>query len=118
MASLDVELPERGDVFRFTTPRGDVDVAASAASKPLIEGLERVGGVAALIIVVLVVRRWLRGRSFDVRTLSVASTALIVLGVIGMMVGIVPVAGLAATVAGVAVKIHLFRARRRRPAAA
>jgi hypothetical protein len=117
MASLDVELPQRGLVYRFTTPRGDVDVAASAASKPLIEGLERVGGVAVLIILVLAARRLLRGRSFDIRTLSIASTVLIVLGVIGMVLGIVPVPGLVAMVVGVAIKIHLFRVRRR-PAAA
>jgi hypothetical protein len=117
MASLDVLLPARGLVYRFTTPRGDVEVTASAASRPLIEGLERVGGVAALVIVVLVIRRLSRGRSFGLQTQSTLSTVLIVLGIIGLFVGILPVAGLIAIVIGVIMKIHLFRVRRR-PAAA
>jgi hypothetical protein len=117
MASLDVQLPTRGLVYRFTTPRGDVEVTASAASRPLIEGLQRVGGVAALVIVVLVIRRLARGRSFGLQTQSTLSTVLIVLGIIGLFVGILPVASLIAIVIGVIMKIHLFRVRRR-PAAA
>lgn len=117
MASLDVQLPARGRVYRFTTPRGDVEVTASAASRPLIEGLERVGGVAALVIVVLAIRRLARRRSFGLQTQSTLSTVLIVLGIIGLFVGILPVAGLIAIVIGVIMKIHLFRVRRR-PAAA
>jgi len=116
MASLDVQLPARGLVYRFTTPRGDVEVTASAASQPLIEGLQRVGGVAALVIVVLVIRRLARGRSFGLQTQSTLSTVLIVLGIIGMFVGVLPVASLIAIVIGVIMKIHLFRVRRR-PAA-
>jgi hypothetical protein len=117
MASLDVQLPLRGRVYRFTTPRGDVEVTASAASRPLIEGLERLGGVAALVVVVLAARRLARGRSFSIQTQSTISTVLIVLGILGMLVGILPVAGLIITVIGVIMKIHLFRVRRR-PAAA
>ena len=117
MASLDVQLPLRGRVYRFTTPRGDVEVTASAASRPLIEGLERLGGVAALVVVVLAARRLVRGRSFSIQTQSTISTVLVVLGVLGMLVGILPVAGLIMTVIGVIMKIHLFRVRRR-PAAA
>jgi hypothetical protein len=121
MASLDFQLPTRDDpeypVYRFTTPRGDVEVTASAASQPLVEGLQRVGGVAALVIVVLVIRRLARGRSFGLQTQSTLSTVLIVLGIIGMFVGILPVASLIAIVIGVIMKIHLFRVRRR-PAAA
>ncbi|MCX5670011.1 MAG: hypothetical protein NTU94_01645 [Planctomycetota bacterium] len=117
LASLDVQLPLRGRVYRFATPRGDVEVTASAASRPLIEGLERLGGVAALVVVVLVARRLVRGRSFSIQTQSTISWVLIVLGVLGMFVGILPVAGLIITVIGVIMKIHLFRVRRR-PAAA
>jgi hypothetical protein len=117
MASLDVELPTRGKVYRFSTPRGDTEVTASAASQPLIDGLERVGGAAALVLAVLFVRRMLRRRTLDLPAQNTLATVLIVLGLVGMLIGILPVAGLVAMVVGVAIKVRLFRARRR-PAAA
>ena len=91
---------------------------ACATSQPLIEGLERVGGVALLVIVVAAVRRALRGRSFSLRTQATFSTLLIVLGVIGAALGVLPVAGLLAVAVGVVIKIRLFFARRRGIAAA
>jgi hypothetical protein len=118
MASLDVELPRRGTVYQFTTPRGEVEIVACSMSLPLIDGLERVGGVAALVAIVLLARRRLRGRTFSLRAQATFSTALIVLGVIGAALGVLPVAGLLAVALGVAMKIRLFFARRRGIAAA
>ena len=117
LVSLDVELPLRGVRYRFTTPRGEVEVRAAAVSLALIEGLERVGGVALFAVLVLVVRRALRGRSISLRSQGLVSTVLIVLGVAGLLVGVLPVAGLAAVIAGIVMKVRLYMVRRR-PAAA
>ena len=116
-ASLDVDLPRRGTLIQFTVPRGEVEVTARSASMPLIEGLERVGGAAVLVILIALVRRWLRGREVGLRAQAAVSTALIVLGVVGLAIGIFPVAGLLTVLVGVGMKVRLFFARRR-PAAA
>ncbi len=118
MASLDVELPRRGTVYRFTTPRGEVEITARAASLPLIEGLERLGAVVGLVIVVLVVRRFVRNRTLSPRGQGLVSTALIVLGIIGTVFGVFPLAGVAAVIVGIVMKVILRRARRRAAAAA
>ncbi len=114
LASLDVALPQRGRLVRFTMPMPPKDVAveATAASGALIESGIRVAGVVAVLLVLLGLRRWLRGRSFDVRTQSIISTVLIILGVFGVMVGIFPLAGLAAVLVGVGMKVYLFFERR------
>jgi hypothetical protein len=118
MASLDVELPRRGTVYRFTTPRGEVEITARAASLPLIEGLERLGAVVGLVIVVLVVRRFVRNRTLSPRGQGLVSTVLIVLGIIGILFGLFPLAGVAAVIVGIVMKVILRRARRRAAAAA
>jgi hypothetical protein len=75
-----------------------------------------VAGVLVVLRARLGVRRWLRGRSFDVRTRSIVSTVLIVLGVVGVFAGVFPLAGLAAVLVGVGMKVYLFFERRSGPA--
>jgi hypothetical protein len=117
MASLDVDLPRRGTVYRFTTPRGEVEITARAASLPLIEGLERLGAVIGLVIVVLVVRRFVRNRTLSPRGQGMVSTALIFLGIVGILFGLFPLAGVAAVIVGIVMKVILRRARRAAAAA-
>ncbi|MFO8012460.1 MAG: hypothetical protein R6X20_04045 [Phycisphaerae bacterium] len=114
LASLDVELPERGRLFRFTMPMPPEDVAieATAASEAVADGTARAAGVLAVLLVLLGLRRWLRGRSFDVRTQSLISTVMIILGVFGVVLGIFPLAGLAAVLVGAGMKVYLFFERR------
>ena len=50
LASLDVQIPERGTVYRFTTPRGEQQITARAASSRLLEGLGRLGIVAVAAV--------------------------------------------------------------------
>jgi heme A synthase len=113
MASLDVELPRRGTMYRFTTPRGKVEIKAMAASQPLIEGIERLGAVVALIVLVLVVRRILRRQSMSLRAQNILATVLIILGIVGVTFGLLPVVGVLAVFAGVIMKVRLYRIRRR-----
>ena len=117
LASLDFELPVRGKVFRFTTPRGDVAVRASAASQPLIEGLVRLAGVAVLVVIVLAARRLLRGQAFSGRAKRALAIAMILLGIAGVLFGVFPVAGVLAFVAGIVMLVRLRVARRRMVAA-
>ncbi|GAG43944.1 unnamed protein product, partial [marine sediment metagenome] len=97
-------------------PRGEAEITAWSASMPLIEGLERVAGVVVLVVIIVLVRRWLRGREIGLKTQGTISTVVIILGVVGIALGIFPVAGLLALAVGVGMKTKLFFARRR-PAA-
>jgi hypothetical protein len=118
LASLDVELPLRGTVYRFTTPRGDVDIRATAVSQPLIDGLVRLGAAVGLVVIVLVVRRLARRGSFGLAAQRTASTVLIVLGIAGAFCGVFPIAGVAAIFVGIGMKVWLRFARRKAAAAA
>jgi hypothetical protein len=57
LASLDIQLPQRGLVYRFTTPRGDQRVTATAVSAPLITALERVAIVLIFSLLVAAIVR-------------------------------------------------------------
>ncbi len=61
LASLEFELPHRGQTFYFTTPRGNVTISARPLrrelSQRLVNFLWLVGILAALVVIVAVVRR-------------------------------------------------------------
>jgi hypothetical protein len=112
LASLDVELPLRGRLFRFTTPGGEMKITATAASLRLVEGAERLGAVIALVVLVWIGWRLARRGSFGHAAQRTASTVLLVLGVVGVLFGVFPVAGLAALLVGLVMKVWLRFARR------
>ena len=104
LASLDVELPAqdaaRWQPFRFTTPRGEVELAGYGISRRAIDGWLRVGMVIVSFLLVWGLMRGLRGRTTSLpRRLLVANLAVI-LGVVGLLFGIYPVAAVVAIVAG------------------
>jgi len=111
LASLDVELPLRGRLFRFTTPGGEMKIAATAASLRLVEGAERLGAVIGLVVLVWIAWRLARRGSFGHAAQRTASTVLLVLGVVGVLFGVFPVAGLAALLVGLVMKVWLRFAR-------
>ena len=116
LASLRVELPKRGTVFMFTTPGGDVEITARSVSDETIRTILRVVVVLGVLLLVGAAFRmgrrgrldWLAGRTF--------STLLIALGVVAVLLGFFPAAGLVAVVTGIAIKI--YRAANRLGAAA
>jgi len=114
LASLDVELPMRGVVYRFTTPGGDAEITARALPNKLVDNATRAAGIVAAILVVLarVARRggfrWLVGRA--------GCWCLIVIGLILLL--ILPVIGLVALVSGIAITVRRAAARGSAPAAA
>jgi hypothetical protein len=118
LASLDFNLPAHGELYRFTIPRGEATITAQAFSSDLLRRLI----VLAIVVVVaiaawLVVRRvrmahfaWLATRS--------GSTLLVCLGLLGLITGLLPWAGLAAILIGGILKVHRWcgDAEAKRPA--
>jgi hypothetical protein len=113
LASLDVELPRRGVVYRFTTPKGDVEITARAVSRELTE---RTGQavLAAVIFLVILWFVWLvrRGR-FQWLTGRVGSWCLIAVGL--LLLCILPLLGLVAVCGGVTAKLRRVAARQVAP---
>jgi hypothetical protein len=107
LASLDVRLPQRGRLYRFTTPRGDLEIRARSVPVPT---LQRLGGLAAVLAAAFLV--WVLAREQSRRVFArvfrwpVFAPALIAAGAISAIVGIFPWAGLAAVVAGVTLVIR------------
>ena len=109
LASLAVTLPKPADarVYCFTAPQGDVEITGWAVSQKLIDGLVglavALGALLAIWLVLLLARRggfaWMGSRW--------GSTLLILAGVAMVLLGLFPVAGLAAVVAGTVVKVRL-----------
>jgi len=119
LASLvDVELPRRGRLYRFTTLSGDVRITAKAASVEFLGSLKRVLGVLIAIAVALWVRRLIARGTFRGVAGDVLAIVLIVLGGIGLFFGLLPIAGLVALTAGIIWKVALTVRRRREAAQA
>ena len=111
LASLDFELPERGRLYRFTTPRGDMELAARAVSTAW---LARLGGLAVIVGLVLAgygFARVARRRTFSGLRSRTAAALLAVLGVLSLVSGLLPILGLACLVIGIVAFVK-FRHRR------
>ena len=115
LASLDVALPQRGRLYRFTTPRGELEIHARSVSLVV---LQKLAGLAAVLVAIVIV--WALGREKARRAwrrvfASLAfAIVLIVLGLVSVLFGLFPLAGLLALVIGIVLAI---RSRWRRPVA-
>jgi hypothetical protein len=106
LASLDVQLPQRGELYLFTKPRGDAQITARAVSRELIGTVSRAILAVALALLALLLVRWgCRGR-FDWVLGSWGSTCLILLFV---LIPFLPLVGLLGVTAGVMIKINRWR---------
>lgn len=111
LASLEIDLPKLGDgvVYAFTTPQGDVEINAWAASQDATRGvIGGLGTMAGLALAWLVLRAighgwfaWLGSRS--------GSWLMILGGVAAMLFGVLPVLGFFAVIAGIISKIWPLR---------
>jgi hypothetical protein len=104
LVSLDVEIPRRGREYLFTTPRGDARIHSRAVSHRTIEILGRVGLLALAAALTWGVVRSTRGLLAGTAAARRASAVLIALGGLSVIAGILPLAGLAAVVAGIALR--------------
>jgi hypothetical protein len=113
LASLDVEIPARGTVYRFTTPRGEMEIRARAMSRPLLANLELLGITALVVVAIWGIYGIVRREGFMDTYGRTLSTATIIAGLMSVVSGILPVAGLVVTMGGVVWKVHVARSWRR-----
>jgi hypothetical protein len=83
LASLDVAIPLRGTVYFFSTPRGDAEITAQAASGRLLAGLLQAAAIALAALVVWYVFVSARRGRFAWLTSRRAASVLLALGVLG-----------------------------------
>jgi hypothetical protein len=106
LASLDVDLPQRGVEIKFRTTRGDIEITARAVSQPLLSRLIRLAVLAGALIVVVLVWK-LAGSIGPYLARSIwAASLLVVIGLFSILFGLFPIAGLVGLVVGV---VHLAR---------
>ncbi len=109
LASLDVEIPRRGVVYRFTTPRGEVEITARAVSRPFMVNIENLVLVLAIALVGWGIYRFVSRADFIARYGRSAAVTLVVLGAISVVVGVLPVIALLACIGGITLGIHSRR---------
>ncbi|MBC8872161.1 MAG: hypothetical protein H8E44_22240 [Planctomycetes bacterium] len=114
LASLDVDLPDRGVEFMFTTPRGEVEITARAVSAPITERLAWLFAIAVAIVVLYVVYRFARRIVPWLVGSQVGASLLFLAGVFSLLFGLFPIAALAAFVVGIVQLIRLSITNRRR----
>jgi hypothetical protein len=103
------------ETHTFSTPRGDVSITARAVAQDSLATLWRVGILAVVAVVAFVVWRVApRGRRRPA-TLVRLSSILLFTGLLGLLLGVLPVAG--ALLMGFALVLR-WRARRQAPMAA
>jgi hypothetical protein len=107
LASLDFTLPERGQVFNFTTPRGQIEIEARPIAQTLLARLIGLAILAGVVVVVwLVARRPARAFWQALFSTVAVGVLLAVLGLASIISGVFPLAGLLLLVAGIALAIR------------
>jgi len=107
LASLDVRLPERGKMYLFTTPRGDIEITASAVSAST---LSRLSGLAAVLFAIFLV--WLLSRESSRRVWrrlgesTAVGIAIVILGLACLILGVFPFASLLVIIIGLFIVIR------------
>jgi hypothetical protein len=117
LASLDVDLPQRGREYLFTTVRGDIRITAHAVSEPLLDGLIRLGWILAGFVAIVIGLVVLRLAAPVVTRTRWCAVLVLLVGLFSLVTGIFPVLGLLALGFGVFQLIRLTLARRRQRAA-
>ena len=113
LTSLDVDVPMRGTVYRFTMPRGEVRVTGYGVSKKFVESLKPLGIVLVAAVLALIVRAIARrGLKPSPHAQSQLSTLCIILGPLGIFFNVFPIVGVIALAGGIVWKFALRRARR------
>jgi hypothetical protein len=110
LASLQVEIPVRGQVFYFTTPRGDVEVTARAVSRRSLDNVRYL--VIALVVAALAViaYRVVGREGFAVSRGRMLARAAVIAGTICIVIGFLPILGVVLALAGIAASIRNRRA--------
>jgi len=118
LASLDVELPDRGQEFFFTTPRGEMQIVARGISQTTASRLIRLVAIVVGAIVLLVLYRVLRRIGPSVWNTTAGAVLMILVGLASLITMLFPIAGLIVLLIGVVQLTRRLLERRRRAAAA
>ncbi len=120
LASLDFQLPERGRVYYFLTPRGEVSITAQAVSGDLLNKLIYLAVALAVIVVISAALRAAGGGHLAWLTGPRANVLMICLGALAMFTGILPLAGAVIFLIGLILPVRraTLRAGKARAAAA
>ena len=109
LTSLDVEFPTRGKVYFFTAPRGEVEIRARAVSRPLLANLGLVGLVILIVGAIAGIWRFgRRGRLIE-QNVRAITTIMILVGLAGVVIGLLPVLGVVLAVVGIVWKVQVAR---------
>jgi hypothetical protein len=107
LAGLDVQIPQRGVLYRFTTPLGQPDITALPVSAPLVLGLQRLLGVLVAVVVLRIVWRFFAdGRGAKFAGSRSGALLLVVVGLFSMIFVILPLAGLFCFVLGIGLLVR------------
>ena len=111
LAGWVVDLPLRGKVFHFTTPRGEVSVTDRSVSRDLLRGSGRLG-ITVLAVAAFALAYHLATRLRVPEVISrTGATGLIVLGILSALTGALPVVGVLAVIGGLAARRKLCKTR-------
>jgi hypothetical protein len=104
LASLDIALPSpdlsRWEAYRFTTPRGEMELSAAAISSRSIEGWRRFAVSVVTFLVAGLIWRSMSGHGLRAARRVSTCNLVIILAVIGLLLGIFPYAAALAALAG------------------
>jgi hypothetical protein len=94
LASLDIAIPQRGNAFLFTMPRGDIEITAVPASRDLLFRLTKLGIIAALIAAGVILYRIFSQLSVRQATGTFAFAILLMLvGFMSLLANVLPYFG-------------------------
>lgn len=108
MASLDVDMPQRGQEFLFATPRGDARLSVQGMSQSAYQRILTIAGLLVAMVLINFLYRLLHAitnRTWGARVLAVS---LMIVGVMSLLAGYLPIYG------GVAILFAIIVATTRR----
>jgi hypothetical protein len=115
LASLDIQIPSRGQVFMFTTPRGAIEITAQPVARDLVRRLTNLAILLGFIVVGVIAYRIFRQLPLRQATGTMAFAILVaLLGFLSLLARFLPWIGLVLLVVGVVLIVR--RVLDRRPA--
>jgi hypothetical protein len=117
LASLDVAIPQRGRIYHFTTPRGDIEITARSIP---VTVLSRLYGLVAILAATSLIAALTTRHARRLWTLlansTIAGLLLILLGLLSIILGLFPIAGLLSIAGGIIIAIRSRIVRSPEPA--
>ena len=94
LVGLDVQIPQRGVLYRFTTPLGQPEVSAMPVAAPLLQGLQRLLGVLVALVALRIVWRFFAdGRHTTLIGSRSGALLLTAAGLLSMVLWMLPLMG-------------------------